>query len=53
MFAYCKECGYNSGDVTSLESLEKKIEKDGGEIKYYNYSSICPRCKKRNTLKAN
>jgi hypothetical protein len=42
MFAYCEECGYDSGDVSTMEELKEKVIRDGGKIEP---ESVCPKCK--------
>lgn len=52
MFAYCDECGYDSGDKPDMESLKKKIDDDGGQLSTGDDKGVtqCPRCKSYGTL---
>jgi hypothetical protein len=49
MYAYCRKCGYDSGDYLDMNELQEAVEKDGGKIE--QGENICPSCKEKNTIK--
>lgn len=36
MFAYCDECGYDTGDFDTRKEIYDKLEEDGG-VGYHEY----------------
>ena len=47
MFAYCEECGYDTGDFGLIEELQDQVRDDGGEFYYTfdkGYVGQCPIC---------
>lgn len=46
LYAFCENCGYDSGEARTMKELKQKVEVHGGNFE----KNICPECRKQGRM---